>query len=87
MIEGKILWHKFPEEFPKESGDYIVTIKCEYGEYRKDVLSLPYSAKHDLWNSHDWEEGEEIGAYSRNFMPGGSFPVIGWAKVKPMGVA
>ena len=46
MIEGKILWHKYPDEKPPKEGLYLITLK--FGN-TKDV-SMGYLIK-DIYSN------------------------------------
>ena len=45
MREGKILWHKYPQEKPKKDGLYLITLKfgntkeVSMGYLTKDIYS------------------------------------------------
>ena len=56
-IQLTLTGYRADEVLPEESGDYAVIL--EYSDGKRELWSLPYSAKYRAWNVCDWMPEEK----------------------------
>lgn len=52
-FDDLIVWHPYPAEKPRTSGEYLITKNTQKGDYLHIVYGINYSVKHDRWNWFD----------------------------------